>query len=122
MNSAAPPSIACAPCPVAIAATMMTTAPVIDVAAHSGVQLQVRDNAGHPIATTAGFAAAEEPQSSEPILVKGRRVGTVQVGLTASGLGAADNVLRTALLRAIAGTAGLAALLALHHRPRRSPC
>ena len=92
---------------------------VIDVAAHSGVQLQVRDDAGHPIATTTGFAAtakpgsSAEPQSSEPVLVKGRQVGTVQVGLTASGLGAADNVLRTALLRAIAGTAGLAALLAL---------
>jgi two-component system sensor histidine kinase BaeS len=40
-------------------------------------------------------------------------VGTVYVGLTASGLGAADNVLRAALLRAVAGTAGLAALLAL---------
>jgi two-component system, OmpR family, sensor histidine kinase BaeS len=87
--------------------------PVIDVAGHSGVQLQVRDDAGHPIAATSGFSAAEEPQSSEPVLVKGRQVGTVQVGLTASGLGAADNVLRTALLRAIAGTAGLAALLAL---------
>jgi two-component system sensor histidine kinase BaeS len=86
--------------------------PVIDVAGHSGVQLQVRDDAGHPIATTSGFAA-KEPQSSAPIVVKGRQVGTVQVGLTASGLGAADNVLRTALLRAIAGTAGLAALLAL---------
>ena len=35
------------------------------------------------------------------------------VGLTAAGLGAADAVLRSALLRAIAGTAGLAALLAL---------
>jgi two-component system sensor histidine kinase BaeS len=86
--------------------------PVIDVAGNSGVQLQVRDDAGHPIATTSGFAA-KEPQASAPIVVKGRRVGTVQVGLTASGLGAADNVLRTALLRAIAGTAGLAALLAL---------
>jgi two-component system sensor histidine kinase BaeS len=86
--------------------------PVIDVAGHSGVQLQVRDDTGHPIATTSGFAA-KEPQSSAPIVVKGRQVGTVQVGLTASGLGAADNVLRTALLRAIAGTAGLAALLAL---------
>jgi two-component system, OmpR family, sensor histidine kinase BaeS len=86
--------------------------PVIDVAGHSGVQLQVRDDAGHPIATTSGFAA-KEPQTSAPIVVQGRRVGTVQVGLTASGLGAADNVLRTALLRAIAGTAGLAALLAL---------
>ena len=86
--------------------------PVIDVAGHSGVQLQVRDDAGHPIANTSGFAA-KAPQSSAPIVVQGRRVGTVQVGLTASGLGAADNVLRTALLRAIAGTAGLAALLAL---------
>jgi two-component system sensor histidine kinase BaeS len=87
--------------------------PVLEVAAHSGVQLQVRDDAGHPIATTSGFAAAREPQSSEPVLVKGRQVGTVRVGLTASGLGAGDNVLRTALLRAIAGAAGLAALLAL---------
>jgi two-component system, OmpR family, sensor histidine kinase BaeS len=87
--------------------------PVIDVAGHSGVQLQVSDDNGHPIATTSGFAAAKEPKSSAPIVVKGRQVGTVQVGLTASGLGAADNVLRTALLRAIAGTAGLAALLAL---------
>jgi two-component system sensor histidine kinase BaeS len=87
--------------------------PVLDVAGHSGVQLQVRDDAGHPVATTTGFAAAGEPQSRVPVVVKGRQVGTVQVGLTASGLGAADNVLRTALLRAIAGTAGLAALLAL---------
>jgi two-component system sensor histidine kinase BaeS len=87
--------------------------PVIDVAGHSGVQLQVRDEAGHQVAATSGFTTAGEPQSSEPIVVKGRQVGTVQVGLTASGLGAADNVLRTALLRAIAGTAGLAALLAL---------
>jgi two-component system sensor histidine kinase BaeS len=37
----------------------------------------------------------------------------VLVSLTASGLGGADAILRTALLRAIAGTAGLAALLAL---------
>jgi two-component system, OmpR family, sensor histidine kinase BaeS len=88
-------------------------APVLDLAAHSGVRLQVRDTAGHAVATTSGFSPAEEPQSSVPVLVKGRRVGTVLVGLTASGLGAADNVLRTALLRAIAGTAGLAALLAL---------
>src|SRR5580698_10051104 len=58
--------------------------PVIDVAGHSGVQLQVRDDAGHPIAATSGFTTAEEPQSSAPIVVKVRQVGTVQVGLTAS--------------------------------------
>jgi two-component system sensor histidine kinase BaeS len=88
-------------------------APMLDLAERSGVRLQVRDQAGHAVATTTGFSPAEEPQSSVPVLVKGGRVGTVLVGLTASGLGGADNVLRTALLRAIAGTAGLAALLAL---------
>ena len=88
-------------------------APVPDLAAHSGVQLQVRDAAGHPVAATSGFASATGPRASAPVLVHGRQVGSVLVGLTASGLGAADAVLRTALLRAIAGTAGLAALLAL---------
>jgi two-component system sensor histidine kinase BaeS len=88
-------------------------APVRDLAAHSGVQLQLRDDAGQAVTTTNGFATAGGPRSQEPVLVNGRQVGTVAVGLTRSGLGAADNVLRTALLRAIGGTAGLAALLAL---------
>jgi len=87
--------------------------PVLDLAVHSGVQLQVRDAAGHAVAATSGFASATGPRASVPVLVRGHRVGSVLVGLTASGLGAADRVLRTALLRAIAGTAGLAALLAL---------
>ncbi|HEX4092774.1 MAG TPA: ATP-binding protein [Trebonia sp.] len=87
--------------------------PVVDLAKRGGVQLELRDNAGHQVAATPGFAADEEPTSMVPVLVSGRRVGTVLVSLTASGLGGADNILRTALLRAIAGTAGLAALLAL---------
>ena len=88
-------------------------APTLDLAAHSGVQLQVRDEAGHAVAATSGFTSATGPEASAPVLVKERQVGSVRVGLTASGLGAADAILRTALLRAIAGTAGLAALLAL---------
>ena len=87
--------------------------PVRDLAQRGGVQLELRDNAGHSVASTTGFAADVEPKSTVPVVVKGRQVGTVLVGLTASGLGGADNILRTALLRAIAGTAGLAALLAL---------
>jgi len=78
-----------------------------------GVQLQVRDAGGRPVAATSGFAAAAGPTTSAPVLVRGRREGSVLVKLTASGLGGADAVLRTALLRAIAGAAGLAALLAL---------
>lgn len=88
-------------------------APVLDLAAQSGVQLQVRDAAGRAVAPTGGFPSADGPTASAPVTVGGRRVGSVIVGLTSSGLGAADAILRTALLQAIAGTAGLAALLAL---------
>jgi signal transduction histidine kinase len=87
-------------------------APVVDLAAHSGVQLQIRDMSGRPVAHTSGFTVSG-PRATAPVRASGREVGSVVVGLTASGLGAADGVLRTALLRAIAGTAGLAALLAL---------
>jgi two-component system sensor histidine kinase BaeS len=87
--------------------------PIIDLAEQFGVQLQVRVAAGHVVAATSGFAPVHGATDSAPVLVSGHRVGSVLAGLTASGLGAADAVLRTALLRAIAGTAGLAALLAL---------
>jgi signal transduction histidine kinase len=86
--------------------------PILELAQRSGLKLQVQDANGHAVATTPGFEATGS-QSTQPILVHGRRVGTVALGLTASGLGAADSVLRTALFRAIAGAAGLAALLAL---------
>jgi two-component system, OmpR family, sensor histidine kinase BaeS len=85
--------------------------PVLDLAARSGLELQVRDSSGHAVATTSGFATGS--QAAQPVMVDGRRVGTVVLGLTSSGLGAADSVLRSALLRAIAGAAGLAALVAL---------
>ncbi len=87
--------------------------PVIDFAEQTGAQLQIRDTGGRTVAETSGFPAAVGPTLSEPVLVHGRQEGSVLVGLTASGLGGADAILRTALLRAIAGTAGLAALLAL---------
>ncbi|MCW2895145.1 MAG: integral rane sensor signal transduction histidine kinase, partial [Actinomycetia bacterium] len=88
-------------------------APVLDQAEQAGVQLQVRDDGGRTVAATSGFTAPAGPTASAPVLVSGHQEGSVLVGLTESGLGAADAILRTALLRAIAGTAGLAALLAL---------
>ena len=84
-----------------------------DLAKRTGVQLQVRDSGGRPVGGTSGSATATGPTTTVPVVVHGRRQGSVLVGLTASGLGGADAILRTALLRAIAGTAGLAALLAL---------
>jgi len=87
--------------------------PVLDLAAKTGVDLQIRDAAGRTVASSPGFATSAEPISTAPIALRGRRIGTAVVAFTGSGLGAADNVLRDALLRAIAGAAGLAALLAL---------
>ena len=46
-------------------------------------------------------------------MVRGERAGQADVRFTGSGLASADHALRTALLRAIAGAAGLAALLAM---------
>jgi two-component system, OmpR family, sensor histidine kinase BaeS len=86
---------------------------VLDQASGTGTAVQIRDQAGHVVVTSKGFAQASGPQQNPPITVRGQRVGTAVVRSTGSGLGAADRVLKTALLRAIAGAAGLAALLAL---------
>ena len=87
--------------------------PVRDLATNTGVRLQVRAADGQVVTATSDFASASGPTASVPVVAHGHRVGAVAVGLTSSGLGGADGVLRAALLRAIAGTAGLAALLAL---------
>jgi len=88
-------------------------APLVDLAEHSGVQLQVRDAADRAVVNTSGFATATGPRARAPVVVQGRQVGSVDISLTSSGLGAADAILHTALLEAIAGAAGVAALLAL---------
>ncbi len=87
--------------------------PVLDLAAKTGEAVQVRDQTGHLVASSTAFTTADGPQSSLAVVVGGQHVGTAMVRSTGSGLAAADRVLETALLRAIAGTAGLAALLAL---------
>ena len=87
--------------------------PVLDLATKTGAAVQIRDLAGHVVASSPAFATANGPQSSPPIVARGQPVGTAVVRSTGTGLNAADRVLQTALLRAIAGAAGLAALLAL---------
>jgi signal transduction histidine kinase len=86
---------------------------VTEQATSTGAAVEILDKVGRPIKTSAGFTSASGPQVSQPITVRGQRVGTAVVRITGSGLGAADRGLKTALLRAIAGAAGLAALLAL---------
>ena len=87
--------------------------PVLDLAARTGAAVQIRDQAGHEIDSSPAFATAHGPQYSSAVVVRGQPVGTAMVRFTGTGLNAADRVLQTALLRAIAGAAGLAALLAL---------
>ena len=86
---------------------------VLDFAAKTGAAVQILDQVGHIVESSPAFATVNGPQSSPAIVVRGQRVGTAVVRFSGSGLSAADRVLETALLRAIAGAAGLAALLAL---------
>ena len=86
---------------------------VFDLANPTGTAVQIRDQTGQVVVSSAGFSARDGAQASLPVVVRGQRVGTALVRSTGSGLNAADRSLKTALLRAIAGAAGLAALLAL---------
>ncbi|MGI8448986.1 MAG: ATP-binding protein [Streptosporangiaceae bacterium] len=87
--------------------------PVLDLAARTGADVQIRNAAGRPVASSPGFTGHPGAQPSVQVVVHGRRVEVAAVRFRGSGLGGAEQSLRTALLRAIAGAAGLAALLAL---------
>ncbi len=87
--------------------------PVLDLAARTGADAEIRNAAGRAVASSPGFAGHPGTQLSAPVVVRGQRVGTAAVRFSGSGLGGAEHTLRSALLRAIAGAAGLAALLAL---------
>jgi signal transduction histidine kinase len=89
-------------------------APVLDLAAQTGADVQIRDTAGRVVASSHGFAAQRSaPQFSAVVMVRGRTAGRAVVRFTSSGLAGADHSLEIALLRAISSAAGVAALLAL---------
>ena len=87
--------------------------PVLDAGSQIGAEVQVTDNAGQIVAASPGFSRGTLPAETAAVMVQGHRVGRIAVRLTGSGLPAADSLLRSALLRAIASAAGLAALFAL---------
>jgi two-component system, OmpR family, sensor histidine kinase BaeS len=88
--------------------------PVLDLAARVGADVQVRDRAGPVVSSSPGFSGLSAARElREPVVVRGKRPGLVVVRFSGSGLGGADEALRADLWRAIAGAAGLAALLAL---------
>ncbi len=86
----------------------------LELASSAGAEAEILDDAGSPVTSSAKFAAqVGMPQFSAPVVVAGRRVGGVVARFSGSGLGTADHALRSALLRAVASAAGVAALLAL---------
>jgi two-component system, OmpR family, sensor histidine kinase BaeS len=88
--------------------------PVLDLAGQTGADIQIREPDGRVVATSRGFAAqTSAPQFRGPVIVGGVTRGEAVVRFTGVGLGGADHSLEVALLRAISGAAGLAALLAL---------
>ena len=88
--------------------------PALDLAAQTGADVQIRDLAGRVVASSPGFTAqATVPQYRRAVMVRSTRVGQAVVRFTGAGLGGADRGLEVALLRAISGAAGLAALVAL---------
>jgi two-component system, OmpR family, sensor histidine kinase BaeS len=88
--------------------------PVLDLAAQTGADVEIRDQDGHVITSSPGFTAqARTSATSAQVLARGQRVGEASVRFTGSGLASADDALEADLLRAIAGAAGLAALLAM---------
>jgi two-component system sensor histidine kinase BaeS len=88
--------------------------PVADLALRRGAEVQVLDNAGRVVISSDGFA--DQPRAQQfSMRVRGPSgpVGTVQTRFTGAGLASADHSLQVRLLQAIAGAAGLAALLSL---------
>jgi two-component system sensor histidine kinase BaeS len=88
--------------------------PALGVASRTGVNAQIRNNAGAFVTASPGFLfAPSNPQFTAPVMLDGTKVGEVTVRFSGSGIGGADHTLQSALLRAIAAAAGLAALVAL---------
>ncbi len=95
--------------------TSADLSPTVDMAARLGADVQVHDRTGRTLAASPSFGTRTtiaDPVSA-PVMARGHQVGLTVVRFTGAGLGGADHAMQTALLRAIAGAAGLAALLAL---------
>ncbi|HEY2505527.1 MAG TPA: HAMP domain-containing sensor histidine kinase [Streptosporangiaceae bacterium] len=89
--------------------------PASDLGIRTGTGVMVKDDAGRVVAQTPGFAKlSPKPEFTAPIRVNGVDVGQVVTRFSGnSAIGTTGRALRTSLLRAIGGAAGLAALLAL---------
>jgi two-component system, OmpR family, sensor histidine kinase BaeS len=86
--------------------------PATDLTSQIGAQVRIADQSGATVLVTPGFAGRVGPTDRVPVMVGGQRAGMVYVRFQA-GIGRADQRLRSEFWHAIAGAAGLAAVLAL---------
>jgi two-component system, OmpR family, sensor histidine kinase BaeS len=86
--------------------------PATDLTSKIGAQVRISDRSGATVLVTSGFASASGSTDQVPVIVGDQRVGMVSVHFR-DGIGRADQRLRAEFFRAIAGAAGLAAVLAL---------
>lgn len=90
--------------------------PALALASQSDWETQVRDVSGSPVVTSAGFVRAGRagwPQFGAPVVLRGKRLGTVVVRFGGAVFGASEHALRVTLIQAVAASAGFAALVAL---------
>lgn len=88
--------------------------PVLDLVKGEGAAAAVRDNSGHLVQATPGYARfASRYTYTAPVQVNGKQVGKVSVKFGKTGLGAVANQFNAQELRARLGAAAIVALLAL---------
>jgi two-component system, OmpR family, sensor histidine kinase BaeS len=88
-------------------------APALQLAGGDGAQAAVLDTRGRVVASTLKVPVGAPGLVRRPLVLDGQRIGTLLVRFTGQGLTSSADNLRTSLVRAVIGAAGLAALLGL---------
>ncbi len=88
--------------------------PVLELVTGEGAAAQVRDMDGGVVRATPGFSSFNASHKfAQPVVVHGKRVGTVTVKFGEGGLGSVVSQFESERLRASLGAAGIVALVAL---------
>jgi len=87
--------------------------PALELAGGDGAQAAIFDAHGKLVTSTLPRSGGTAGLDRRPLILDGRRIGTLLVRFTGQGVGASANNLRVSLIRAVIGAAGLAAVLAL---------
>ena len=87
--------------------------PALELAASSGTAVAILDLRGNAVASNLADPEQASGVERHPLILNGRRIGTLVVKFSGRGLEASADNLRASLARAVIGAAGLAVVLAL---------